>query len=99
MSIVWRTGPVTVKQVLARLLRERAYSTVQTTLDRLYRKSPLTREKESHAFVYTPRVIAPSITGSFRDLSSETCSSGSRAGAGGVRGNRGDADLRRTSSD
>ena len=56
MGIVWRSAPVTVKDVAARLSRERAYNTVQTTLDRLYRKSLLSREKESHAFVYTPRI-------------------------------------------
>ena len=56
MGIVWRSAPVTVKDVAARLSRERAYNTVQTTLDRLYRKFLLSREKESHAFVYTPRI-------------------------------------------
>ncbi len=56
MSIVWSCAPVTVKDVATRLSRERAYNTVQTTLDRLYRKSLLLREKQSHAFVYTPRL-------------------------------------------
>ncbi len=56
MKIVWELERVTVKDVLARLARERAYNTVQTTLDRLYRKSLLGREKQSHAFVYTPRI-------------------------------------------
>lgn len=56
MKIVWELERVTVKDVLARLARERAYNTVQTTLDRLYRKSLLERDKQSHAFVYTPRI-------------------------------------------
>ncbi len=56
MSIVWATGPVTVKDVSAGLSRQRAYNTVQTTLDRLYRKSLLRRDKQSHSFVYSPRV-------------------------------------------
>lgn len=56
MNIVWSCSPVTVKDVGDRLSRERAYNTVQTTLDRLYRKDLLLREKQSHAFVYRPRL-------------------------------------------
>ena len=56
MKIAWEIGHVTVKDVSARLGRERAYNTVQTTLDRLFRKELLRREKQSHSFVYTPRV-------------------------------------------
>jgi predicted transcriptional regulator len=56
MAIVWESEGVTVKDVLARLARERAYNTVQTTLDRLFRKALLRREKHSHSFVYTARV-------------------------------------------
>ena len=56
MSIVWGHAPVTVKDVASRLSRARAYNTVQTTLDRLYHKSLLVREKQSHAFIYTPRL-------------------------------------------
>lgn len=56
MRVAWETGRVTVKVVAAKLTRERAYNTVQTTLDRLFRKGLLLREKESHAFVYWPRL-------------------------------------------
>lgn len=56
MRVAWDEGRVTVKDVAARLSRARAYNTVQTTLERLYRKALLAREKESHAFVYSPRV-------------------------------------------
>lgn len=56
MNIVWSCSPVTVKDVGDRLSRERAYNTVQTTLDRLYRKELLLRDKQSHAFVYRPRL-------------------------------------------
>ena len=56
MNIAWRGKPVTVKDVAGLLVRERAYNTVQTTLDRLHRKGFLRREKQSHAFVYTPRL-------------------------------------------
>lgn len=56
MGIIWESRPVTVKDVGAKLSRERAYNTVQTTLDRLFRKELLFREKEGHAFVYSQRV-------------------------------------------
>lgn len=56
MGILWASGPMSVKDVAPRLSRERAYNTVQTTLERLYRKSLLLREKQSHAFLYAPRV-------------------------------------------
>lgn len=56
MTVVWKHGAVTVKDVLAALDRDRAYNTVQTTLDRLYKKQLLSREKVSHAFVYRARM-------------------------------------------
>ncbi len=56
MRIAWRLERVTVKDVIAALGRERAYNTVQTTLDRLFRKTLLQREKQSHSFVYAPRI-------------------------------------------
>lgn len=73
MSIVWSHSPVTVKDVSDRLSRERAYNTVQTTLDRLYRKDLLLREKQSHAFVYRPRLDRAEyhrhvMSGFFREL-------------------------------
>lgn len=56
MRVAWETGRVTVRDVAAKLTRQRAYNTVQTTLERLHRKLLLEREKESHAFVYWPRI-------------------------------------------
>jgi predicted transcriptional regulator len=56
MSVAWKRGAVTAKEVLAALDRERAYNTVQTTLERLFKKGLLSREKVSHSFVYRPRV-------------------------------------------
>lgn len=55
MELAWTRGEVTVHDVSARLKETRAYTTVQTTLDRLFRKALLSREKRSHAFVYSPR--------------------------------------------
>lgn len=58
MDLLWRSEPMAVKEVAERLARSRAYNTVQTTLDRLYRKGMLRRDKQSHAFVYEPRISA-----------------------------------------
>jgi predicted transcriptional regulator len=49
---VWSVGEVTVHDVLARLHRPLAYTTIMTTLDRLYRKGLLVRLKKGRAFVY-----------------------------------------------
>ena len=56
MDIVWTDGDVTVHSVSERLRKPRAYTTVQTTLERLLKKGILARTKQSHAFVYSPRM-------------------------------------------
>ena len=56
MEIAWTDQEVTVHDVSARLRKPRAYTTVQTTLERLHRKGLLVRRKESHAFAYAPRI-------------------------------------------
>lgn len=56
MIVAWKLGAVTVKDVLASLGSDRAYNTIQTTLDRLFKKDLLSREKVSHSFVYRPRL-------------------------------------------
>lgn len=57
MEILWTQSQQTVNEVEERLRnkREIAHTTVLTTLDRMYRKGYLTREKEAKAFVYAPR--------------------------------------------
>src|SRR5690242_13964370 len=45
-------GPMTARQVQARLGRELAYTTVMTTLARLHTKGALTRELVGRAFAY-----------------------------------------------
>ena len=51
---VWALNEATVHEVLARMERPLAYTTIMTTLDRLYRKGLLVRLKRGRAFVYTP---------------------------------------------
>ena len=57
MEILWAHASQTVNEVEERLrnTREIAHTTVLTTLDRMHRKGYLTREKQSKAFVYSPR--------------------------------------------
>lgn len=55
METVWASGvPVTVRDIHQALPRDRdlAYTTVMTVMDKLYRKSVLTREKEGRAYRY-----------------------------------------------
>jgi len=55
---IWTLGEADVKQVHARLGRRRriVHNTVQSTMDRLFKKGFLDRVKVSHAFVYSPRL-------------------------------------------
>jgi predicted transcriptional regulator len=52
LDIVWADDEVTVRDVHARLGGRVAYTTVMTTLDRLFRKGLLARTKRARAFVY-----------------------------------------------
>lgn len=58
MDVAWRSPPVTARQVCDQLTgkRERAYTTIMTTLDRLFRKGLLAREKDGIAWRYSPTV-------------------------------------------
>jgi predicted transcriptional regulator len=52
---VWRRKEVCVKDVVDSLGEQFAYTTVMTTLDRLYKKGYLTRRKEGRAFAYAAK--------------------------------------------
>jgi len=54
MELLWARGASSVHHVLRDLPRPLAYTTVMTTLDRLYKKGLLDRRKEERAFVYSP---------------------------------------------
>src|SRR5262245_41278845 len=53
MEIAWAGGQFTVRDVKDRLDRAIAYTTVMTTLDRLYKKGFVHRTRVGRAFVYT----------------------------------------------
>jgi predicted transcriptional regulator len=54
MEILWTHGENNVRDVVDRLGRPLAYTTVMTTLDRLYKKGLLARRKSERAFFYSP---------------------------------------------
>jgi predicted transcriptional regulator len=56
MDIIWRQGDCSVNHVSAKLSRPLAYTTVMTTLDRLFKKGVLDRRKSDRAFIYSARI-------------------------------------------
>ncbi|HLG94880.1 MAG TPA: BlaI/MecI/CopY family transcriptional regulator [Bryobacteraceae bacterium] len=56
MEIIWREGDSTVNHVASKISRPLAYTTVMTTLDRLFKKGILERRKSDRAFVYSARI-------------------------------------------
>jgi predicted transcriptional regulator len=55
MELLWAHGESNVHGVVQRLGRPLAYTTVMTTLDRLFKKNLLLRRKCERAFLYAPR--------------------------------------------
>lgn len=53
MEVVWDGTSFTVRDVHARLSRPVAYTTVMTTLDRLFKKGFVARTRQGRAFLYT----------------------------------------------
>ena len=52
---LWAKGSATVRELIDYYFQELAYTTVMTTLDRLFKKGLLTRSEEGRAFRYAPR--------------------------------------------
>jgi predicted transcriptional regulator len=52
---LWAKGTATVRELLENGCPELAYTTVMTTLDRLFKKGVLSRSEEGRAFRYAPR--------------------------------------------
>jgi predicted transcriptional regulator len=59
MEILWIWGESSVRDLVQKLDRPLAYTTVMTTLDRLYKKGFLARRKLDRAFLYLPRLSRP----------------------------------------
>lgn len=57
LDLVCENGGGTVREICNHLSRPLAYTTVMTTLDRLYKKDLLHRQKEGRCYLYTPRTV------------------------------------------
>jgi predicted transcriptional regulator len=55
LSTLWMRGSATVREILDAGDIKLAYTTVMTTLDRLFKKQLLNRTAEGRAFRYSPR--------------------------------------------
>lgn len=58
LAVLRELGSATVQQVAEHIDARLAYTTVMTTLDRLFRKGLLEREKVNRAFLYSPSLSA-----------------------------------------
>lgn len=55
---VWQRGETSVRDVFISFEKRIAYTTVMTTLDRLYKKGLLSRRKDGRAFLYSALVTS-----------------------------------------
>ena len=55
LEALWARGNATVRELLQNGYHDLAYTTVMTTLDRLFKKNLLSRQTEGRAFRYSPR--------------------------------------------
>lgn len=55
MRILWSRGETSVRDAVSQLERPLAYTTVMTTLDRLYKKGLLDRRLQERAYLYSAR--------------------------------------------
>lgn len=67
LRVLWSDVNLSVRDVQSRLERPVAYTTVMTTLDRLFKKGVLRRRQDGRAFLYsaavTPQELRASIAG------------------------------------
>jgi len=53
---IWRRGEVSVRDIYRVFDEQIAYTTLMTTLDRLFKKKLLDRRKDGRAFLYAPAI-------------------------------------------
>ena len=58
MQILWSRGECNVRDVIQHLDRPLAYTTIMTTLDRLFKKGLLDRRMPDRAFLYSARLTS-----------------------------------------
>jgi predicted transcriptional regulator len=55
LELVWQRGTASVRDIHLAFDERLAYTTLMTTLDRLFKKGLLARHKDGRAFCYSPR--------------------------------------------
>ncbi len=60
MCVVWSRSPVSVRDLLRRFPRL-GYTTIMTTLDRLYKKGLLDRQRRGRYHAYWPAISRPDL--------------------------------------
>jgi predicted transcriptional regulator len=63
MDLVWERGEISVRDACAQFGAAVAYTTVMTTMDRLFKKGLLTRRKVGRAFVYSAAASRDAVEG------------------------------------
>ena len=63
MALAWSGPEISVRDACARLRPPVAYTTVMTTMDRLFKKGLLTRRKVGRAFVYSAAATQAEVEG------------------------------------
>jgi len=61
MKVLWARGSASVLEVAQCLTTTVAYTTVMTTLDRLFKKGFLQREKKNRAFIYSASLTSAEV--------------------------------------
>jgi predicted transcriptional regulator len=101
LNQLWSVGEADAKQIHAIVGDERGCSlnTIQSTLDRLYKKQLLSREKQGHAFIYRARVDREDLIARLiRDITSDfvsNCSDSLMAAFVSLSADLGDSELDR----
>jgi predicted transcriptional regulator len=67
LNEVWRRDEVSVRDIYLAFGEKIAYTTLMTTLDRLYKKKLLTRRKDGRAFMYLPAVSSDELEQGIRE--------------------------------
>jgi predicted transcriptional regulator len=63
----WQRGEVSVRDICVAFEEQIAYTTIMTTLDRLYKKHLLERRKSGRAFIYSPAVSREQLENGIRE--------------------------------
>jgi predicted transcriptional regulator len=67
LNEIWRREEASVRDVYLAFGETIAYTTLMTTLDRLFKKKLLTRRKDGRAFVYLPAVSSDELEQGIRE--------------------------------